>query len=374
MWINSQLKNKIKQLFQKSKRTLMLIAFTFLFVVYLTLTKTEPELVIIPEKVWPVAAISVEYKDVTPNLELFGEITSARRSELRVSVGGQVVEVGENFKKGGVVKKGELLLIIDDFEYQNAVIEEQAKYEILNRDFERAEELYLKNSISEQFRDNAMLEKTQQEITLAEAQKDLRDTKLFAPYDGVINGVEASLGKQVSTFNDKVGEIIDIKNLEVRFSLSKAQYGRLLEDDQAVIGRAVAIHWIAGNQIFDFEAEISRTGAEIKSNTGGIDIFATLFFDESEFSLIRPGAFVRLSVTDKTYNQVISVPNTAVYDDEYIFIILNDRLVKRLVVVMGYDGTNTLIKADSTNEIKVGDLIMVNQLREAGEGVKVQIV
>ena len=374
MWINSQLKNKIKQLFQKSKRTLMLIAFTFLFVVYLTLTKTEPELVIIPEKVWPVAAISVEYKDVTPNLELFGEITSARRSELRVSVGGQVVEVGENFKKGGVVKKGELLLIIDDFEYQNAVIEEQAKYEILNRDFERAEELYLKNSISEQFRDNAMLEKTQQEITLAEAQKDLRDTKLFAPYDGVINSVEASLGKQVSTFNDKVGEIIDIKNLEVRFSLSKAQYGRLLEDDQAVIGRAVAIHWIAGNQIFDFEAEISRTGAEIKSNTGGIDIFATLFFDESEFSLIRPGAFVRLSVTDKTYNQVISVPNTAVYDDEYIFIILNDRLVKRLVVVMGYDGTNTLIKADSTNEIKVGDLIMVNQLREAGEGVKVQIL
>ncbi len=374
MWINSQLKNKIKQLFQKSKRTLMLIAFTFLFVVYLTLTKTEPELVIIPEKVWPVAAISVEYKDVTPNLELFGEITSARRSELRVSVGGQVVEVGENFKKGGVVKKGELLLIIDDFEYQNAVIEEQAKYEILNRDFERAEELYLKNSISEQFRDNAMLDKTQQEITLAEAQKDLRDTKLFAPYDGVINGVEASLGKQVSTFNDKVGEIIDIKNLEVRFSLSKAQYGRLLEDDQAVIGRAVAIHWIAGNQIFDFEAEISRTGAEIKSNTGGIDIFATLFFDESEFSLIRPGAFVRLSVTDKTYNQVISVPNTAVYDDEYIFIILNDRLVKRLVVVMGYDGTNTLIKADSTNEIKVGDLIMVNQLREAGEGVKVQIL
>ena len=250
----------------------------------------------------------------------------------------------------------------------------QVEYKILNRDFERAEELYLKNSISEQFRDNAMLEKTQQEITLAEAQKDLRDTKLFAPYDGVINSVEASLGKQVSTFNDKVGEVIDIKNLEVRFSLSKAQYGRLLEDDQAVIGRAVAIHWTAGNKIFDFEAVISRTGAEIKSNTGGIDIFATLFFDESEFSLIRPGAFVRLSVTDKTYNQVISVPNTAVYDDEYIFIILNDRLVKRLVVVMGYDGTNTLIKADSTNEIKVGDLIMVNQLREAGEGVKVDIL
>ena len=352
----------------------MLIAFTFLFVVYLTLTKTEPELVIIPEKVWPVAAISVEYKDVTPNLELFGEITSARRSELRVSVGGQVVEVGENFKKGGVVKKGELLLIIDDFEYQNAVIEEQAKYEILNRDFERAEELYLQNSISEQFKDNAMLEKTQQEITLAEAQKDLRDTKLFAPYDGVINSVEASLGKQVSTFNDKVGEIIDITNLEVRFSLSKAQYGRLLEDSQPVIGRPVSINWTAGNRTFNFDANIARIGAEIKSNTGGVDVYAILLPDNTSTALIRPGAFVGIKVPDKTYNQIISVPDTAIYEEGYVFVIKNERLEKRFISILGYDNINTLIVAKHPSVIENGDMIAVTQLREAGEGVTVEIL
>ena len=59
----------------------------------------------------------------------------------------------------------------------------------------------------------------------------------------MINDVSASLGKQVSTFNDKIGEIIDINNLEVRFSLSKAQYGRLVEDDLSVIGRPVSIQW-----------------------------------------------------------------------------------------------------------------------------------
>ena len=370
----NKVKKYISEILRSNKATIILLTGTVLFIFYLSATKPEPPMTIIKEKVWPVSAQQAEYKDIQPQLKLFGEIIASRRSELRAFVGGQVTQVGDNFREGGVVKQGELLLTIDDFEYNNEVIEEKARYKILKRDYERAEELFTQGSISEQFRDNALLEKTQQEITLAEAQKDLRDTKLFAPYDGVINGVEASLGKQVSTFNDKVGEIIDIKNLEVRFSLSKAQYGRLLEDNQDVVDRPVAIHWAAGNKIFDFEAEISRTGAEIKSNTGGIDIFATLFFDESKLSLIRPGAFVRLSVADKTYNQVISVPNTAVYDDEYIFIILNDRLVKRFVVVMGYDGTNTLIKADSTNEIKVGDLIMVNQLREAGEGVKVKIL
>ena len=208
--MNSEKKNFLNQVLKRSIPTLILVGFTVLFIFYLMATKTEPEIIDAPEKVWPIEAAIAEYKNITPHLKLFGEITSARRSDLRASVGGQVTEVGENFKEGGVVIQGELLLMIDDFEYRNAVTEGQAKFDILKNDAERAEKLFLRGSISEQFKDNALLEKIQQEIILAEAKKDLRDTKLFAPYDGVINGVVASLGKQVSTFNDKVGEIIDI--------------------------------------------------------------------------------------------------------------------------------------------------------------------
>ena len=215
--MNIGIKTFLKDTFTKSKATLIVVGLTALIIFYLNSTKTETEIVDAPEKLWPINAIQAEYKNTTPNLKLFGEITSARRSDLRVSVGGQVIEVGENFKEGGVVKMGELLLRVDNFEYQNAVTEGQAKFDILKRDSDRAEKLHLKGSVSEQFKDNALLEKTQQEIILAEAKKDLRDTQLFAPYDGVINDVVASLGKQVSTFNDKVSEIIDIKNLEVRF-------------------------------------------------------------------------------------------------------------------------------------------------------------
>ena len=372
--MNSQLNNKIKQLFQKSKRTVLLIACTVLFIVYLTITKTEPELVIIPEKAWPIEVAIAEHKNITPHLKLFGEITSARRSDLRASVGGQVTKVGENFKEGGVVTQGELLLMIDDFEYRNAVTEGQAKFDILKNDAERAEKLFLRGSVSEQFKDNALLGKIQQEIILAEAKKDLRDTKLFAPYDGVINGVVASLGKQVSTFNDKVGEIIDIKNLEVRFSLSKAQYGRLLEDNQEIIGRYVSVNWTAGNKTFNFDANIARIGAEIKSNTGGVDVYASLLADNTNISLIRPGAFVAIKVPDKTYNQVISLPDTAIYEDSYIFVINNERLEKKPVSILGYDNINTLIVAKKPSVIEDGDMIAVTQLREAGEGVKVQIL
>ena len=374
---NPSLSRLMKEYINKIKRvnpTVLLLVGTFFIISFLRATKDEPVMLVIEEKSWPVSVIEAQYDDVNPTLALFGEVITSRRSELRALVGGQVIEVGENFKEGAVVKKGELLLKIDDFEYRNSVIEETAKLEAMNRDFERADELFKQGSISEQFRDNALLEKTQQELVLSESEKDLRDTELFAPFDGVINDVQATLGKQVSTFNDKIGEIIDIKNMEVRFSISKAQYGRLLEDESAIVGRAIEMKWTVGQRDLIFDAYISRVGAEITSNTGGVNIFANIELDNDQETPLRPGAFVRLRMPDKTYKSVISIPETAVYEDEYIYIIKDQRLKKAVIVISGYDQSNVLIQPAKELMIQNGDLIVTNQLREAGEGVKVDIL
>ena len=374
---NPSLSRLMKEYINKIKRvnpTVLLLVGTFFIISLLRATKDEPVMLVIEEKSWPVSVIEAQYGDVNPTLALFGEVITSRRSELRALVGGQVIEVGENFKEGAVVKKGELLLKIDDFEYRNSVIEETAKLEVMNRDFERADELFKQGSISEQFRDNALLEKTQQELVLSESEKDLRDTELFAPFDGVINDVQATLGKQVSTFNDKIGEIIDIKNMEVRFSISKAQYGRLLEDESAIVGRAIEMKWTVGQRDLIFDAYISRVGAEITSNTGGVNIFANIELDNDQETPLRPGAFVRLRMPDKTYKSVISIPETAVYEDEYIYIIKDQRLKKAVIVISGYDQSNVLVQPAEELMIQNGDLIVTNQLREAGEGVKVDIL
>ena len=219
-----------------------------------------------------------------------------------------------------------------------------------------------------------MLEKTKQELVLSEVEKDLRDTELFAPFDGVINDVQATLGKQVSTFNDKIGEIIDIKNMEVRFSLSKAQYGRLLEDSDKILGRKIEMSWTVGKRDLVFNASVSRVGAEIKSNTGGVNIFANILIDSENESPLRPGAFVRLKMPDKTYESVVSIPETSVYEDQYIFIVNDQRLKKVMIEIIGYDQSRILVKPLDESKIKNGDYIVVNQLREAGENVKVDII
>ena len=367
----------MKEYINRIKRVnpiVLLLVGTFLVISFLRATKEEPEILVIEEKSWPVSVIEAQYGDIQPTVALFGEVITSRRSELRALVGGQVIKVGDNFKEGAVVKKGDLLLRIDDFEYRNSVIEETAKLDVMTRDFERADELFKQGSISEQFRDNALLEKTQQELVLSESEKDLRDTELFAPFDGVINDVQATLGKQVSTFNDKIGEIIDIKNMEVRFSISKSQYGRLLEDESEILGRAIEVRWTVGQKDLIFDASISRVGAEITSNTGGVNIFATIEMDKEQETPLRPGAFVRLRMPDKTYVSVIRIPETAVFNDEYIYIVKDQRLKKVGIAISGYDQSKVLIKPIEELMIQNGDLIVTNQLREAGEGVKVDIL
>ena len=367
----------MKEYINRIKRVnpiVLLLVGTFLVISFLRATKEEPEILVIEEKSWPVSVIEAQYGAVQPTVALFGEVITSRRSELSALVGGQVIKVGDNFKEGAVVKKGELLLSIDDFEYRNSVTEETAKLDVMTRDFERADELFKQGSISEQFRDNALLEKTQQELVLSESEKDLRDTELFAPFDGVINDVQATLGKQVSTFNDKIGEIIDIKNMEVRFSISKSQYGRLLEDENEILGRAIEVRWTVGQKDLIFDASISRVGAEITSNTGGVNIFATIDMDKEQETPLRPGAFVRLRMPDKTYVSVIRIPEPAVFNDEYIYIVKDQRLKKVGIAISGYDQSNVLIKPIEELMIQNGDLIVTNQLREAGEGVKVDIL
>jgi RND family efflux transporter MFP subunit len=185
-----------------------------------------------PERVWPVEVIEAKIGDIQPELELFGEVVAGRRTELTPLVTGVFVEIGKNFVEGGRVKKGELLLQIDPFEFEKDLAEQRSllkeskvKQKMLQRDLERAKELIEAKNVSEQFLDSAELDVLQQEAILEQreigvkrAERYLADTRLVAPFDGVVNKVNASLGRQFSGFGaDNVGELIDKIRLEVRF-------------------------------------------------------------------------------------------------------------------------------------------------------------
>ncbi|MBS94933.1 MAG: hypothetical protein CL799_10875 [Chromatiales bacterium] len=366
------------------RRPLLIVLVTVVIVVILVFT--QPRLVSVesPERVWPVEVVEAHKTDEQPMLDLSGQVISGRRSELRALVPGPIVEVGRNFREGARVSKGELLVQIDQFKYRNDVAEQKAllveaevDLKIKLRDEKRIRELFEEHNISEQTMDDATLAVEQRRATLeqrriglARAERALRDASLSAPYDGLVNSVSAALGKQLSQ-NDKVAEIIDTSRLEVRFSLSKSQFGRILGSDSAVEGKPVEVSWQVGNETLIYSAVVERIGAEIDSTTGGVGIYAVINQDTE--TLLRPGAFVWARMPDKMYTNVFRVPESALYGSDSIYVVKNDRLKSRTIKVEGFAGDDILFSSAGEPVVEDGDLVVITQIREGGVGVKVEI-
>ncbi len=348
-------------------------------------TRSELKPIENPERVWPVNVMPAQYKNVQPGIHLFGEVVAGRHSELRPLVEGIVVAVGENLHDGGVVKQGELLVQIDPFDYETNLEDErwllmqaEARLAMLRRELERIRKMRADRNASEQMLDNAELDVVEQEsavgqqrVAVRRAERDLAETTLTAPYDGVLSGVTSNIGTPLRPA-DKLVDLIDTSRLEVRMSLSKAQYGRLLEGGEALEGRPVQVAWKIGAQILNFDAVIKRVGAEIKSTTGGVDVYAVVDSNGEQISL-RPGAFVSVTLADKLFTNVLEAPDSALYGENTVYIVEDRRLQARRIRIQGYSGTNILFSSAGEPGIDDGDLIVTTQLREAGVGAKVEV-
>lgn len=366
---------------------LLVAAATLLVIAALMATRPRLEVTAAPERVWYVEVIEARQGTIRPQLNLFGEVVAGRRSELRPAVSGDMVRIGENFREGAKVSKGELLVQIDPFDYETDLAEQRSmlkeskvRLEVLRRELERARELHAADNVSQQFLDEAELDVAQQEaiveqreIGVRRAERDLSMTRLVAPFDGIVHNVNAALGKHFSGFGaDTVGELIDTSQIEVRFTLSNAQYGRLLQEGGSIIGRPATIGWDVGDSRFEYAAEIRRVGGQITSTTGGIEAYAVIEADENQV-LLRPGAFVRVTLSDKAFADAFQAPDTALYGDDVIYVVEDERLSPRTVEVLGYAGSEALLRSAGEPPLSNGDRIVITQLREAGSGARVSV-
>lgn len=366
------------------RRPWLIALLTAVIIALLFATRPRLSPVAVEERSWPVEVVSVQQRDEQPQLQLFGEVVSGRRSELRALVPGRMVSAGPNFREGARVGRGELLVEIDPFEYRNDLAEQKALYaeaqvrmKTVERDLKRIRELYAENNVSEQNLDDALLAVEQQtatleqrRISLARAERALRDTRLTAPYDGVVHAISADLGKQLSV-NDKVAEVIDTSRLEVRFTLSNSQFGRIIDNGADVAGRPVSVAWQVGDETLNYAGRLDRVGAEIDSTTGGVELYAVV--DSGDATLLRPGAFVWIHMPDRVFPQVFRAPESALYGENTVYVVSDGRMKPRTVRVLGFDGNDILFVPAGEVPVVNGDQVITTQIREGGDGVRVEV-
>lgn len=389
---------------------ILVLTMGVLAMILLIVTKPKPETKELTEKVWNIRAQPATHKTHQPVLSVFGEITAGQEIQLRSLVAGDVVEVGGNFRNGGVVSKGDLLLVIDDFDYQAAVddlaariaetsaskqseetslVRDREMLAVRQRDLKRAERLRKRGNVSEAALDQARLALSQQQqtvsrraasvktqaarltqhqVALRRAKRDLERTRLTAPFDGFVSGVAAQVGKRLS-LSDQVGQLVASRALEARGHLPANVYGRLLADD-GLAGRPAQIRWRVGDTDLTYDAVVGRITSQIDAASGGILFYAVLDGSDSSIA-VRPGAFVEIRLPDRKYENSVQISANAVHDNNHVFVVNGEnRLDARKVTVLARTGNDVILSGD----IADGDRIVLTRFTQIAPDVQVHVL
>ena len=388
---------------------------------YLQATKPQLAPEAPAERVWLISTVDAVLADQQPELLAYGEIVAQRDVEMRALVAGPVVAVGGNFVDGGRVKKGELLVEIDPFEFESSVASGKAQVleakahlteiqaqidaeesnlaydreqlEIAARELQRRDALAKERVISEQALDDARLARNerartvalgernlnmlragadrqraviaQAQVTLDRARRDLRNSRLLAPFDGYLTETAAAIGKSLPV-NGKVARLIDLGQLEAKFHLSDEEFGRLVNAPEGLQNRAAQVVWRIGAETFRFAADIARVGAEIDASSGGVTAYARIAAGTTHGAL-RPGAFVEVYLSDRLFRQVARLPESALHEDERVYVVVDGRLQARLVELVARIGNDVLVQG----ELAHGESVASTRFPGIGPGVKV---
>lgn len=390
------------------------------------LVATKPEVAKRPvqEKSFAVTTEPVVIRDHAPIISIYGETVAGRQVDLRTLVAGEVVAVHEELKAGGQIARGDVLLAIDRFGFEGAVTEAKAnlaeararqvenegrvaletgnvvrvreQLEFAQTDLERATELLARGSVTERTLDERKLLVSQRqqgleqrinalalerakvdqqaavisrlEWRLANAERDLENTVLRAPFDAIVRSEAAQAGRMVGV-NDVVASIYSRDELEVRFTLSDNQYGRLVAEAGTVVGREATVLWYLGSEPLTYTATIDRVGADVARTRGGVDVFATIELSPGSTPL-RPGAFVEVSVPDQKFSASARIPEIALYGNGKVFVVTDSRMESRQVEGLALDDGYIIVRGD----LSEGDELITTRIPEAGDGVLVKIV
>ena len=374
------------------------------------------------ERTFAVKVVLAEVTSINPTLNAFGEIQSRKTLDLRMAASGQIQELSTNFVEGGSVKSGELLIRLDDSDYQTAVdlaennlidaknevmeaarnlsfskeelaaAEEQEKLRL--RALTRQKDLVERGVGTAAALENAELSASgatqavlsrraavdqaknrgaqaetrlvRAELALKDAKRKLEDTKLYAEFSGLLSGVSLVKGGIVSA-NERLGQLIDPEVLEVSFKISTQQYTRLLNDNGELLKAPVSVALTNTEQGLNADGVIIRDSASVAKGQTGRQVYAKL----TKSVGFKPGDFVAVKVEEPTLNWVVKLPSTALDASNKVLLLgEGERLEEAQVKLMRRQGNEVIVRSRDLS----GKEIVAQRTPVLGAGIKVKAI
>ena len=313
-------------------------------------------------------------------------IKGKRDIEIRPNVSGFITEL--RVDEGSVVRKGQVLFVIDTVPYKAALKVAETNVEVARANAETARltaenkrELQRRDIISEydlQMAENsyasAKAQLAQAEAQLVNARNNDSYTRVTSPLDGVVGEIPFRVGSLVSpSSTTPLTTVSDNSEMYVYFSMTErqvlelaAQYGA----DNFLKKLPEVSLKLSDGSVYPLKGEIETISGIIDTQTGSSNMRATF---ANPHKLLRSGGSGVIMIPMKN-NQALLVPQKASYeiqDKKFVYVLNDDSTVKSTEITVSSidNGKDYMVLSG----LKAGDRIVVEGVNTLKDGMKIQV-
>lgn len=392
----------LRRVIVSSILAIILIAIGVAVAARLIATKPKPPTGGEPTPLLTVRATEIQPETVIQPITAYGTARAQRAISINAQVAGEITHVSPRFEAGAPVEQGDLLVRIDDREYQanlqrtraqlaaaqaalervdveqqnidNLIAIARRELELAEREYNRVRDLLEAGTSTpreaDQFRlayeqatrtlrglenQRAILPKTRAErratldlrrAEVAVAELSLERTQILAPFTGKLDEVHVELGTRVQP-GARICDLIDPSRVEIQLQLPVSQRSLLQTgaDCQLQLENSPLTTW---------NGSIARIAPRADEQTRSFAAYVDVNNAEQNSPLL-PGTFVRAIVNGPTLRDVVVVPRGAIQQD-HVFVwnegrarkrpISLDRRIRERAVVRGLQPGDVLITSN----------------------------
>ena len=137
-----------------------------------------------PPSAKPVKSMVLKTQHEAEEVEFMGTISASIKANLSFEVAGKLEKLP--VLEGQIIEKGQLLAAINTKRFDDLVFQAKAKYQLDEAQFNRAQKLIARHFISQSEYDILKSKMKIAKANLQTAEKDLKDTHLYAPFEGMV--------------------------------------------------------------------------------------------------------------------------------------------------------------------------------------------
>ncbi len=306
-----------------------------------------------------VKTIELKGENFSNYLSVIGTIKPYQKALLSVTEGGKITKFHKD--KGDYVKKGEIILEIDNKILKANLDAAKAQFELAEITFQKQEEIYKQNVNSEIQYLQSKYGMEQLKANLNMIQTRYNNTFLKAPFSGYIDYKYFDEG-ELAPAGQPIVNLIDVSKVKVEAGVpenytTSIKKGDIAKTKVGAVGK-------------EFKGKITFVGTSINPSNRTFPIEITVL---NKGKQLKPELIAEVKIETGIYDSMISVPTEVItrVDNGYIVYVENNgKAESREIEILKRTGNKVAV----SKGLKIGDKLIVVGYQSLINGQAVNVV